>query len=234
MGLTVHYTLSADCTAPAQAKKLLARLRQCALDLPVETVSEIRRPCGTAPRWDDGQEHDPLWLDCIGIVRRGAWVCDLLPRDALAFRVRPGPGCEDASFGLCRFPASMTIRGKRIRTGYQGWTWYSFCKTQYASNPTCGGMRNFLRCHLSLIRLLDEAVRLGFKVDVCDEGGFWQSRDLAALCREVGQWNEMIAGLAGEFKDLLGDQFASAISSFPNFEHLEARGRALRATRLRR
>ena len=43
--------------------------------------------------------------------------------------------------------------------------------------------------------------------------------------QEVGQWNEMLAGLAGEFKDLFGGNAGSAIAKFPNFEHMEARGR---------
>ena len=58
-----------------------------------------------------------------------------------------------------------------------------------------------------------------------DEGRFWQNRDVKALASEVGEWNELLAGLAGELQDLLGDQAESAIAAFPNFEQLEARGR---------
>ncbi len=219
MGLTVHYTLKSDCQTPEQARRLLGKLRQKALDLPVESVSEIRRLRGVVPEWGDGIDHDPLWLDCVGMVRRGAWNYDVLPKHALAFTVSLGPGSENASFGLCQFPKTITgNKGKRIRTGYQGWTWHSFCKTQYASNPACGGMENFLRCHLSLTRLLDEAVKIGFETDIHDEGNFWQKRDLKALAQEVGEWNEMLAGLAGHFKDLFGDQVESAIAKFPNFD----------------
>ncbi len=227
MGLTVHYTLTADCQTPEQARRLLGKLRQRALDLPVESVSEIRRLRGVVPEWNDGIEHDPLWLDCVGMVQRGPWTYDVLPKHALAFTVSLGQGCENASFGLCQFPRTIAgNKGKRIRTGYQCWTWRSFCKTQYASNPACGGLRNFLRCHLSLIRLLDAAIQLGITTEVHDEGRFWQNRDVEALAREVGEWNEMLAGLAGEFKDLLGGNMESAIATFPNFEHLEARGRS--------
>lgn len=225
MGLTVHYTLTADCKSAAQAKRLVGKLRQKALDLPVESVTEVQEPKGKAPHWNDGIEHDPLWLDCVGMVLRKGAAHDLLPREAFAFDVSLGSGCENASFGLCRYPASMTFRGKRLRTGYKGWRWQTFCKTQYSSNPACGGMENFLRCHLSLTRLLDAAVKLGIGTDVYDEGKFWKNRDVKALANEVGEWNELLAGLAGEFKDLLGDSVESAIAKFPNFEHLEARGR---------
>jgi hypothetical protein len=50
------------------------------------------------------------------------------------------------------------------------------------------------------------------------------------MARQVGGWNERIAAQVGQLKDLLerrtGNtvQVASAISHFPNFEHLEAAG----------
>ena len=37
------------------------------------------------------------------------------------------------------------------RRGY--YSWHSFCKTQYAGNPSLGGEANFLKAHLSLIEL---------------------------------------------------------------------------------
>ena len=36
----------------------------------------------------------------------------------------------------------------------------------------------------------------------------------------------MIAGFAGQMKDWFGDQFVAEITNFPDFEHLEAKGRA--------
>jgi hypothetical protein len=117
-------------------------------------------------------------------------------------------------------------RRKRIRTGLSGWSWNSFCKTQYASNRDCGGVENFLRCHLAVIKILDHAKSLGILDDVSDEGDFWQDRDVRALAQQVGQWNEMIAAFAGELKDMLGsDQVDAEITKFPKFEHLEAAGR---------
>ena len=35
----------------------------------------------------------------------------------------------------------------------------------------------------------------------------------------------MIAAQAGQLKDLLGDKVEAPITEFPDFEHLEARGR---------
>ena len=74
--------------------------------------------------------------------------------------------------------------------------------------------------------MLDHAKELGILESVSDEGDFWEKRGIEALSREVGQWNEMIAAWAGQLKDQFGDSLLAAISQFPNFEHLEARGRS--------
>jgi hypothetical protein len=48
------------------------------------------------------------------------------------------------------------------------------------------------------------------------------------LVEEVGRWNQGIAGLVGQMKDLVsgGRNVQSEITRFPDFEHLEAKGRA--------
>ena len=105
------------------------------------------------------------------------------------------------------------------------WSWSSFCKTQYASNPDCGGLENFLRCHLAVVKLLDHAATLGVLKEVSDESDYFQKRDVPALAEQVGDWNTMVAGWAGRFKDAFGEGVVSEIGQFPNFEHLEAKGR---------
>lgn len=167
------------------------------------------------------------------ISRRAATIITF-PQHVIAFTAQPGDGCEPANFGLCRYPATIQIDDhrpgavggkRRVKTGLTGWRWESFCKTQYASNPDCGGVENFLRCHLSVVVLLDFAQSLGLVEEVSDEGNYWEARDAETLAKEVGVWNAMIAGFAGQLKDALGNGVASAITQFPNFDHLEARGR---------
>jgi hypothetical protein len=163
----------------------------------------------------------------------GTYSYKVAPTHLIAFATLPGDGCEPANFGLCRYPAQIEVtdsdwphRKRKLRTRLSGWFWGSFCKTQYASNRDCGGVENFLRCHLAVIRMLDHAKSLDILADVSDEGDFWQDRDVRALARQVGQWNETIAAFAGGLKDLLGsDQVDAEITKFPNFEHLEAAGR---------
>jgi len=139
---------------------------------------------------------------------------------------------------------------RKIKTRLgNGWHFSSFCKTQYASSAECGGIPNFIRCHLSVIHLLDRIAKLpAMKVEIDDEGKYgrsyytddpWADKrvytwhdgkyDVKALVEEVGSWNEMIATTFGAMNDLLkanGSSLAleAPISSFPNFEHLEFRG----------
>jgi hypothetical protein len=72
--------------------------------------------------------------------------------------------------------------------------------------------------------MLDHAKQLGILASVSDEGEFWEKRDMKALAREVGEWNEHIAGLAGKLKDMFGGNIEAPITRFPDFEHLEAKG----------
>jgi hypothetical protein len=146
------------------------------------------------------------------------------PTRLIAFSTWPGEGCEEANFGLCQYPATIEHQGKRIRTKFTGWRWHSFCKTQYASDPNCGGVENFLRCHLSVVALLDRAKELGCLEEVSDEGQFWEKRNVEELVKEIGSWNQMIAAFGGRLKDLLGEGVEMAISEYPNFEQLEMAG----------
>lgn len=141
---------------------------------------------------------------------------------------------------------------RQVRTHLSGWRWSSFCKTQYASDPRCGGAANFLRCHISVVTLLDRIAKLPtLAIEMDDEGRYGPSKysddwkqaraegreptypwhkgkyDPKALVSEVGDWNQLIASFAGAFKDAArktGFDCESAIAKFPNFESLEFRG----------
>lgn len=142
---------------------------------------------------------------------------------------------------------------RKVPTKLSGWYWSSFCKTQYASDPECGGIPNFLRCHISVITLLDRTAKLpGLKVKVDDEGKYgpsvysddWQEAQRegrkpryrrhkglynpVALAKEVGDWNTMLAGFAGALNDALasnGVTLEAPIKDFADFDQLEFKGR---------
>jgi len=127
------------------------------------------------------------------------------------------------------------------------WCYSAFCKTQYASDPRCGGLANFIKSHLCVVHLLDRIAQLPtVRVEMNDEGQYGRSRytddpsadqpvstwhegkyDVNALVEEVGKWNEMIAAGFGALRDALkaqGFTGEASIAGFPNFEHLEFKG----------
>lgn len=228
MGLTIHYRLQSASRSPAIARRRVEELRQKALDLPFQSVSEIVEFSGSETDFDNLDRDNPhLWLlgQASQYLFRGERHFRISPMQVIAFSTSPGSGSEQANFGLATYPKTIEVDGKSLRTNLGPWSWASFCKTQYASNPAAGGTDNFLRAHLAIVALLDAAADLGILKEVHDEGNFWQKRDAGALTTEVNQWNRMIAGIAGKFKDAIGDGVVSEIAKFPNFEHLEAEGR---------
>src|SRR5206468_7607412 len=111
------------------------------------------------------------------------------------------------------------------RRGY--YSWHSFCKTQYAGNPTLGGEANFLKAHLSLIELLDQIRAVGVGVRIRDDSRYAKHRDVDRLLRSLRDWDAMIANFVGKIGDALGDKlgtFIAPIKERPDFEHLEAKG----------
>jgi hypothetical protein len=239
MGLTIHYQL-ATTGDEAHARKLVQQLRQAALDLPFDHVGEIAEFRGDECSWKQRADDDPYrWLLIQADTRIALPVkpeekrrgisrsMSVLPLHVIAFETEPGDGCEPANFGLCQFPRAVSHPefGKR-KTKLKGWSWDSFCKTHYASDPRCGGLPNFLRCHLGVVALLDEAKKLGFLGKVSDEGEFWETRSLDRLTKEIGEQSAMLAGFLGALKDAVGIVEAP-IAEYPNFEHLEAEGQRL-------
>ena len=113
-----------------------------------------------------------------------------------------------------------------MATEKEGWCRSAFCKTQYASDPKCGGVENFLRCHLAIVKLLDFITATSLAtVEVVDEGSYWTNRNVEALAKEIGKWNEIVAAAIGAFRDSVeGKMIEAPITAFPNFEHLEAKG----------
>jgi hypothetical protein len=228
LGLTVHYNFKASSRSVTAARTIVEQLRQKALDLPVQSVGEIVEFVGDDCDFQkQSKEHPHRWLliQSQGYVVAGDHHVPVPPKAVMAFTVMLGDGAEPANIGLCQYPGFVEFEGKRVRTGMAGWRWSSFSKTQYASSPGCGGVENFLRCHLSLVALLDRANELGVLGEVNDEGGFFDKRDVQALVKEVGEWNQMIAGAVGRMKDSFGGTIEAEITKFSDFEHLEAKGR---------
>jgi hypothetical protein len=227
MGLTIHYSLKSDAIRPEQARQLVEQLRQAALDLAMAEVGEVVAVTGTACDFRTAEDDSLRWLlvQARRLIRVGEAYRLVVPQRLFAFSTWPGEGCEAANLGLALYPGTVPGREGAFSTGLSGWSWQSFCKTQYAANPTAGGTTNFVRCHAAVIHLLDRAKALGILESAQDEGHFWEKRDAKALVETVGQWNSQIAALVGVFKDQMPGDIVAPITEYPNFEHLEADGR---------
>ena len=232
MGLTIHYGLSTERTEVEAVQSLVQEFRRLAQQIPFQEVGEIVEfeddGCQTEERDDP---HRWLKIQAGRYLERGGRYLNVAPLHVIAFTTVPGEGSELANVGLARYPASVQIerdgRKHRLQTNFSGWSWQSFCKTQYASNPECGGVANFVRCHLSVVTLLDAIKnRQLATVEVSDESDYWDHRDVRKFAKTVGEWNHMVAAVVGQFKDAEGlNHIQAPITDFPNFEHLEAKGR---------
>jgi hypothetical protein len=219
MGLTIHWKLRSGPEATARdVRRAIEALRDRARDLPFQEVSDVIDRKGNAADFNKVSKNDPLrWflIQAQGIEIVGeAGIKRTTPTRVIGVRLQVGNGCEDTNLMLCKYRDEP------------GWSGRGFTKTQYASNPVDGGIANFLRCHLSIVAVLDKAKELGILEDVSDEGHFWESRNAKALADNVGKWNEMMAAFVMWTKDavLPGTTVVSAMSAFPNVEHLEAQG----------
>jgi len=229
VGLTIYYNLRTSLCDASLVLKLVETLRQFAFDLPFQSVSEVVQLQGEeASGTEAGKPH--RWLRIQGTETDAGTLVG--PLHAIAFATMPGQGCESANFGFCVYPdhvfkESKDGRKRKVLTRLDGWRWGSYCKTQYASDPTHGGIAHFLRCHLTVIKMLDFLQGTGVvTVEARDDGGYWESRDLERLTKEVVEWNELVAGVVNSLRPLLENQgqVTSPVTGFPNFEHLEAKG----------
>lgn len=206
MGLTIHYELGYGGQSP---EEVLEKLRQKALDMPVKEVSNrvIHLKKGEIAIYlshRDKNEHTWALIQATAYVQVGNISIGVPPMEVYFFSVWPGEECEEANFGLARYPATITYGGRIIPTGIGGgWRWRSFCKTQYASNVSA---EHFLKCHVSVCSLLKEAEKIGILKRVNDEGHFWEQWDYDALVREVAEWNSMLVEVIQKLKSAFGSE----------------------------
>lgn len=241
MGLTIHYSLQLNLEKAEAARMVINKLHSKAKDLPFKKVGDIIDLSGEKANfhnYNPNNEHRWMLIQAIATARvkandGGEYHYDVPPTRVIGFETYPGDGSEPANFSLATYPKTIEITPYqnhphrssvlvKKRTNLKGWSWSSFCKTQYASNPECGGVNNFLKCHLCVVSLLDYAKELGVLEEVCDEGDYWDNRNIEELAKQVGEWNCMIASFVGQLKDAFGDDFQAPITEFQNFEHLEA------------
>jgi len=244
-------------TSETNALKKLEALRQRCMDIPLkECDSKLMTFAGWGCNFKSvEQESDNQWF-LIQAQRHASYVQDgkhvrlakpadweknwpmgmhsLVPTRIVGFKTWPGEGCEGCNVGLTKAPETFDAQVSQyhekvvLKTPHaREWFWSSFCKTQYANDPACGGLENFLRCHLSVVAMLDAAIEVGFKVTVRDEGHYWENRSVTELIKQIGSWDRFIAAIGGAFKQIVGDTGLACVGSMDsnkNLEQLEAEG----------
>jgi hypothetical protein len=115
-------------------------------------------------------------------------------------------------------------QNQKIKTHLSpGWRWAMSCKTEYAINPKCGGIPNFICCHLSVIHLLDRiAVLPTMKVKIWDQGRYGPNCYADPLW-ERETWHDAtydVKTLLYRVDRALSD-LVLPTTAFPDIEHLE-------------
>lgn len=224
MGLVISYQFELKSATVEQARSKILALRELASKLPFVTIDEMVELEGQDCKFDETDIYDPN----IFLKLRAMKPIDtddeevfsaISSKYMIAFDTLPGEGAETAAFGLATH--SEITEANQV----SDWIWHGFCKTQYASNPEYGGINNFLKCHLMLVRMLDEAEKLGILDEVSDDSGYWEKRDVRELGYTIHHNNIMMAALTGQLRDgLNAEKIQAPIFEYPNFEYLEAEG----------
>jgi len=228
MGLTIHYKLrhpGALTAAQAEALVRTAHRRATAL---------VRRRALTGispvqPADLDNPWHHQFVLETRGNETRAH---EVRPKPGWVFTIDLGPGCESAVFGLGFYPETIRAGRRTLSTGFGGWRYSGFCKTEYASRL---GWENFRRCHLGVIDLALIWQKLGCEITIKDEGNYWPTRDKTKLRASILEMDQFVAALGGALKDASdegGPSVESPIFAHGQFELLEAQGLSRHAAKV--
>ena len=141
MGVTIRYRLRSTVPEAEQARETLGRLRRGVLELPLDSVGDMLELTGNDCDFQRRDQDCPYrWLllqaqTLVADPLESARYYHVVPLHLIAFPCWPGPGCEQANFGLCRYPEILEVGRQdnqtpwRIETRLHDWSWASFCKT---------------------------------------------------------------------------------------------------------
>lgn len=218
MGLNLYYDFDAETRCPQRARLLIEKLHRFARTLAFQQVGDVVELTGDSTDYDKCSTSDPirpLLIQTRRVVVGEGRNYGVTPDHLFGFLVCPGDGCEVAGFGLALYPTTIEVEGETIPTKFGSWVWASSSETEYASDPEFGGMKHFLRCHLSLVKLLDHAAKLGITVDAEDETYFWTKRDVKELVAEMARWDST---QATRWREELSPKACDEIAKFFSFE----------------
>jgi hypothetical protein len=220
MGITIHYKLSTEKPWSSESvREWLKLVAGHARHLGCESVGEIQSAT-MCPDLTELRFKKATRLQKKSACAEAGWLVTIYI----------GDGCGPLTLGLCKYPIWRTAwKGRRWRevpSGLpEGWVFGWYCKTQFAGQH---GPAHFIRCHKTVVSLLDFCRKAGVNVSVQDEAGYWERRDEHELLTMVRRNEVMLAALGGVLKDMTGKRrdrkIKSVIFAYPNFEQLEHEG----------
>ena len=253
MGLTINYRFAYRGTG-AELRKRLDGLAERFREMPVQSVDgviEIERALvGTGCGHYQDERHDQA---ALGLMMTLVWFGQSAAEKAMdAMLARIGgtvhlaecpPQEQERYHAWCRqaeeghkklveriaksangFCLKVNVDGGcdwfRVMLGRFGksrlWHGAWFTKTQYAEH--------FVEAHLAVIKLLDLCKEAGILENVKDEGGYWESRDLEVLAKNINISTETIRSVAGALGDAArkrGLRVDAAIERSANYVHVK-------------
>jgi len=220
MGLTIHYTIEFSGTTK-QLQKKLEEFRRICIDFPFENVGErvntvkiteeiikIYERLSKKVNYPNNNKENLSMRDSI-LKELGTSTSQMVelgegkPTTIVSLDLFPGEGCESMNLSFQRRDGIFVCS--------------SFCKTQYAEE--------FVKCHLLIIKLLDLLKEKGFEVEVVDEGGYWETRDLKVLAKNLNESTSSIMAIGGLIKSgakQLGMTVESAVDDCENYMEVKS------------
>ncbi len=201
MGITIHWELDMPPESAKAAAAKLDRVRRACLKLPFKEVGKVEhippRTCGAMHRREKrhGKQDDLYWaVFCARkYVPTGRGYRAVRPLEVVRLPLLAGEECDTTDLVLACYP------------GEEGWSGQSNTKTQYATR--------FVQSHLLVIAALDACEAAGILKEVEDEGGFWETRDLKMLARNINASTNMTRRGHGKTKRVLRRRVVSPIEA---------------------
>lgn len=183
MSTTFNYSFVAKDLNESEIHHIIGRLHAKALELPFKSVSKIVDLSGDehAARFRPDDSTQRLLTKAQKDGQRLSRV--------IGFLAELGDGEGALAIALALYSGDQSK-----------WSWNSICQTWVSGTKKCGGIPNFLRCHLSVAALLDCATGLGMEVEVAGAANYWRYRDiksvLAVLRQQISNSELIMAEMA--------------------------------------
>jgi len=185
MGITIHWELEAPPGKPEAVAAKLESVRRACLKFPFKEVGKVEhippRTCKAVSKRKK-RKDDLYWaVFCARkYVPTGRGYRDVKPLEVVRLPLLAGEECDTTDLVLARYPGEV------------GWSGQGNTKTQYATH--------FVESHLLVIAALDACKAAGILKEVEDEGGFWKTRDLKELAKNLNATTALIQRVLGSLK----------------------------------